>query len=177
MYNKINWITFKIKIICKWDNLGLSKSIVRGRHAPSSSISRCPSYKLTNSSRRRRRRSIIELKFWGSRCSCHKTRVWFDFLWWFGMSIELKLSRTSRVYRPSVSLSNSIYDDDKGNDLVMIKMVILEFSGTSWRQNHRQIVFFNLPLRYTSHCQRIRQLAGLFVSHEHNGRENRNLYP
>lgn len=46
-------------------------------------------------------KSSSRLKFRGS--NWQRLQSWFELLW-LGMAIELKLSRTSRVYRPSVSI-------------------------------------------------------------------------
>ena len=88
------------------------------------------------------------------------------------MSIELKLSRASRIYHPSVahlslSLSFSIYTHRYLLFLSLSlssKKMSIGISGTSGGKNHSKIFFFHFSLWCSSHCQWIRQFAGGFES-------------
>ena len=88
------------------------------------------------------------------------------------MSIELKLSRASRIYQPSVthlslSLSLILYiliDTYYFCLSLFSKKMSIGISGTSGGKNHSQIFFFHFSLWCSSHCQWIRQFAGGFES-------------
>ena len=90
------------------------------------------------------------------------------------MSIELKLSRASRIYHPSVthlslslslSLSLILYiliDTYYFCLSLFSKKMSIGISGTSGGKNHSKIFFFHFSLWCPSHCQWIRQFASGF---------------
>ena len=90
------------------------------------------------------------------------------------MSIELKLSRASRIYHPSVahlslslSLSHSLYTHiDTYHFCLSLfsKKMSIGIPGTSGGKNHSKIFLFHFSLWCLSHCQWIRQFAGGFES-------------
>ena len=88
------------------------------------------------------------------------------------MSIELKLSRASRIYQPSVthlslSLSLILYiliDTYYFCLSLFSKKMSIGISGTSGGKNHSKIFFFHFSLWCLSHCQWICQFAGGFES-------------